>query len=179
MSDSTWAGLRLYTVGHSTRTLDELVALLQSFDISVLVDIRTMPRSRHNPQFNGDALGSALSSRGIQYEHLAKLGGLRRARKDSPNTAWRNRSFQGFADYMLTDEFEAGLAELGTSIASGHGNVALMCAEAVHWRCHRALVADALVARGAGVEHIAGVSRSTSHTLTTFARIEGSRVTYP
>lgn len=172
-----WRGVQLYTVGHSTRPLDELVALLRSFDVSTLVDIRTIPRSRHNPQFNGDALRSSLPSHGLQYVHLPRLGGLRRARKDSPNTAWRNASFRGFADYMLTDEFEAGLEELRALVAGGR--VAVMCAEAVPWRCHRSLVADALTARGARVEHITGASRSTPHHLTAFAQVRRGRVTYP
>jgi 3-methyladenine DNA glycosylase/8-oxoguanine DNA glycosylase len=172
-----WKGVQIFTVGHSTRALDELVALLRSFDISTLVDIRTIPRSRHNPQFNGDALRSSLRSRGIAYVHLPRLGGLRHARKDSQNTAWRNTSFRGFADYMQTGEFEAGLEELRALAATGR--VAVMCAEAVPWRCHRSLVADALTARGAHVEHITGASRSTPHHLTPFAEVRRARVTYP
>ena len=167
---------RIYTIGHSTRTLDELLALLEAFDISILADIRTIPRSRHNPQFNADELGAALRRHGFRYEHLAKLGGLRRARKDSLNTAWRNASFRGFADYMQTKDFEAGLEEVRA--LTGHGKVALMCAEAVPWRCHRSLVADALTARGVQVEHIVGSTRSTHHRLTPFAKVEGTRVTY-
>lgn len=167
----------IYTVGHSTRTLDELVALLRAFDISVLADIRTIPRSRHNPQFNGDALRSTLRSRRLRYVHLPELGGLRRPRKDSPNTGWRNASFRGFADYMLTEDFEAGIAKLHALTAEGR--VALMCAEAVPWRCHRSLVADALTARGAHVEHIASAKRSTPHRVTAFAEVEGTHVTYP
>ncbi|HET8701478.1 MAG TPA: DUF488 domain-containing protein, partial [Nitrococcus sp.] len=135
-----WQGARIYTLGHATRTLDELHALLRGFGISVLADIRTLPRSRHNPQFNGDTLPAALRPWGIHYAHLPRLGGLRRARKDSANTAWRNESFRGFADYMLTADFEAGLAELHALLAQG--TVALMCAEAVPWRCHRSLIAD-------------------------------------
>jgi uncharacterized protein (DUF488 family) len=173
----SWRRARIYTVGHSTRTLDELVALLRAFDISVLADIRTISRSRHNPQFNGDALRSTLRSRRLRYVHLPELGGLRRARKDSPNTAWRNASFWGFADYMLTEEFETGLAKLHALIAEGR--VALMCAEAVPWRCHRSLVADALTARGAHVEHITSAKRSTPHHVTAFAEVKGTRVTYP
>jgi uncharacterized protein (DUF488 family) len=172
-----WRGVPIYTVGHSTRSLDELVDLLLSFDVSTLADIRTIPRSRHNPQFNADALPAALEPRGIRYAHLSRLGGLRRARADSVNTAWRNASFRGFADYMQTEDFEAGLAELG-ELAS-EGTIALMCAESVPWRCHRSLVADALVARGACVEHITGVGRSSPHRLTPFAHVRGERVTYP
>ena len=157
-ASKSWRGIELNTVGHSTRPLDELVALLRAFDISVLVDIRTIPRSRHNPQFNGDALRAALRSRRLRYVHLSELGGLRRARKDSPNTAWRNASFRGYADYMLTEGFETGLAKL--RVLAAQRRVALMCAEVVPWRCHRSLVADALTARGAHVEHITSAKRS-------------------
>jgi hypothetical protein len=155
----------------------ELVALLRAFDISVLADIRTIPRSRHNPQFNGDALRSALRSRRLRYVHLSELGGLRRPRKDSTNTGWRNASFRGFADYMLTEDFESGLAKVRALIAEG--SVALMCAEAVPWRCHRSLVADALTAHGAHVKHITNAKRSTPHCVTAFAVVKGTRVTYP
>jgi 3-methyladenine DNA glycosylase/8-oxoguanine DNA glycosylase len=173
----SWSGIRIFTIGHSTRTLGELVEQLRAVDISVLADIRTIPRSRHNPQFNSDALRTALQPRGLRYVHLAGLGGLRRARKDSPNTGWRNASFRGFADYMLTDDFESGLQELRALTAQGR--VALMCAEAVPWRCHRSLVADALTVRGAHVEHIIGSLRSSPHHLTPFAKVEGARVSYP
>jgi 3-methyladenine DNA glycosylase/8-oxoguanine DNA glycosylase len=174
---SSWTGIRIYTVGHSTRALDELIALLRAVDISVLADIRTIPRSRHNPQFDGESLSRTLRARSLRYAHLARLGGLRRARKDSPNTGWRNASFRGFADYMGTEEFESGLEELRTLTAQGR--VALMCAEAVPWRCHRSLVADVLTVRGARVEHILGSSRLAPHHLTPFAKIEGARVGYP
>jgi uncharacterized protein (DUF488 family) len=174
----SWRNVRVFSVGHSTRTIDELVTMLRSFGISVVADIRTIPRSRHNPQFNGDALRSSLRSRRIRYVHVPELGGLRRARKDSPNMAWRNASFRGYADYMLTDDFELGLAKLRALAADGC--VALMCAEAVPWRCHRSLVADALTARGARVEHITGSTRKASpHRVTSFAEIQGTRVTYP
>ncbi len=173
----SWRGAKVYTVGHSTRTLDELVAMLRAFEVTVLVDIRTIPKSRHNPQFNGDALRTTLRSRRIRYVHLAELGGLRHARKDSPNGAWRNVSFRGYADYMLTTEFEAGLAKLH-ALAEGR-SVALMCAEAVPWRCHRSLVADALIARGAHVDEIASARRATPHRMTPFAVVKDRRVTYP
>ena len=136
-----------------------------------------IPRSRHNPQFNSDSLSASLEARGLRYAHLPKLGGLRRPRKDSINTAWRNTSFRGYADYMLTEEFEAGLAALRELMATGL--VALMCAEAVAWRCHRSLIADALTARGAHVEHITALSRSAPHHTTVFAQVQGGRVTYP
>jgi uncharacterized protein (DUF488 family) len=177
-SATSWRKARVFTIGHSTRTIDELVAMLRAFDIAVLADIRTIPRSRHNPQFNADVLGSSLRARRIRYVQIPELGGLRRARKDSPNIAWRNASFRGFADYMLTDDFEVGITKLRTLVAEGA--VALMCAEAVPWRCHRSLVADALTARGARVEHIMGnTPRASLHRVTAFAKIEAMRVTYP
>ncbi|MGE0158785.1 MAG: DUF488 family protein [Gemmatimonadales bacterium] len=167
----------IFTIGHSTRTVDELAAMLRAFDVSVLADIRTIPRSRHNPQFEGDALGAALPARGIRYVHIPELGGLRRARKDAPNTAWRNASFRGYADYMLTEGFEAGIAALRA--LTTEGTVAMMCAEAVPWRCHRSLVADALTARGVEVAHIMSARQATPHQMTKFARVDGDRVTYP
>jgi 3-methyladenine DNA glycosylase/8-oxoguanine DNA glycosylase len=176
-SARSWSGVCLYTVGHSTRSLDELVALLRAFEVTTVVDIRTIPRSRHNPQFGRDALRPALRSRKLRYFHIPELGGLRRTRKDSPNAGWRNASFRGFADYMLTEDFESGLVKL-RALAS-EGGVALMCAEAVPWRCHRSLVADALTVRGARVEHITSTGRSSPHRLTDFAEVEGTRVTYP
>src|SRR3712207_5312365 len=147
-----WGKARIYTVGHSTRTGEELVELLQAHGIQTLVDIRTVPRSRTNPQFNQDTLPRTLARADIRYVHLPRLGGLRRTSKDSPNTAWRNRSFRGYADYMQTDEFTRGLEELRE--LTPDGALALMCAEAVRWRCHRSLVADALYARGVEVRHI-------------------------
>jgi len=172
-----WRGVRLYTIGHSTRTLDELAGLLRASGVSIVADIRTIPRSRHNPQFNRDALRSALRRRRIRYVHLPLLGGLRRARKDSPNTGWRNASFRGYADYMLTEDFEHGLAEL--EALTEEGTVAVMCAEAVPWRCHRSLVADAVTVRGADVEDITGPGTPHPHRLTPFAHVEGARITYP
>ena len=173
----SWDGVRIYTIGHSTRTLVEFIALLRAVGTSVLADIRTIPRSRHNPQFNGDSLRSHLRRHRLRYVHLPRLGGLRRALVDTQNTGWRNASFRGYADYMLTDDFESGLAELRALAATG--TVTLMCAEAVPWRCHRSLVADVLTARGACVEHIIGSSRPTPHHLTAFAKVVGARVTYP
>lgn len=172
-----WRGVDLYTIGHSTRTLDELVALLRDHGVSILADIRTIPRSRHNPQFEQEALRTALSRRRIRYVHLPALGGLRKAHKDSPNGGWRNASFRGYADYMQTEDFERGLAELEALAAEG--TVAVMCAEAVPWRCHRSLVADALSVRGAHVEDIIGPGQSHPHRLTPFAHVEGTRITYP
>jgi uncharacterized protein (DUF488 family) len=173
----SWSDVRIYTIGHSTRTLDELVALLRAFGITALADIRTIPRSRHNPQFAGDALRRSLRNRRLRYVHIPELGGLRRARKDSVNTGWRNASFRGFADHMSTDEFEAGLAKLRA--LADKSTVAVMCAEAVPWRCHRSLVADALTARGARIEHITGAGPARPHHMTSFAEVDGTRVTYP
>jgi uncharacterized protein (DUF488 family) len=177
MRAKSWRGIRIYTVGHSTRGLDELIALLRAFDVVTLADIRTIPRSRHNPQFSSASLAAALRREDLRYVHLARLGGLRHARKDSPNTGWRNASFRGFADYMATADFEVGLAELRE--LAGEARVAVMCAEAVPWRCHRSLVADALTVRGAHVEHITSASRATPHRLTPFAEVHGSRIRYP
>lgn len=183
-----WQGVRIYTVGHSTRSFDELVQLLEPFDVSVLVDIRTVPRSRRNPQFNVDALPERLDAQGVRYAHVPQLGGLRRARPDSTNAAWRNASFRGYADHMLTDEFEEGLEELRRVLKAGESGTArgaLMCAEAVPWRCHRSLVADVLSARGALVEHIMAPGRAQKHRMTPFAKVSdpvgvrGARVTYP
>ena len=172
-----WSGIHVYTLGHSTRPLEELVALLRAFDVRVLADIRTIPRSRHNPQFEGDALRAALRARRLRYVHVPELGGLRKPRRDSPNAGWRNPSFRGFADYMQTRDFEVGLTRLRALAAEGP--VAIMCAEAVPWRCHRSLVADALIARGARVEHITGAHRASPHRVTAFAEVDGERLTYP
>jgi DNA-3-methyladenine glycosylase II len=173
----SWRGVRVYTIGHSTRSLDELVELLRGVGVSVLVDIRTIPRSRHNPQFDAGALAAALPTRGLRYAQVPALGGLRHARKDSVNAGFRNASFRGYADYMQTPGFEEGLAELRR--LADEGTVAIMCAEAVPWRCHRSLVADALTARGARVEHVTGPGRASLHRVTPFARVDGARVTYP
>jgi uncharacterized protein (DUF488 family) len=142
-----------------------------------VVDVRTVPRSRHNPQFNREMLSATLHNRKIRYTHLSALGGLRHAGKDSRNTGWRNASFRGFADYMQTPEFEEGLQKL-TSLARAE-QVAVMCAEAVPWRCHRSLIADALTVRGIPVRHIMSQTRAEPHTLTPFAHVQGKRVTYP
>lgn len=172
-----WGKASIYTVGHSTRSAEELVELLQAHGIQTLVDIRTVPRSRKNPQFNRDTLPRTLAEADIRYVHLPRLGGLRRASKDSPNTAWRNASFRGYADYMQTEEFARGLEELRE--LTPDGPLALMCAEAVRWRCHRTLVADALYARGVEVRHITSRTRAESHALTPFAVLHGRQVLYP
>jgi uncharacterized protein (DUF488 family) len=172
-----WGGAKVLAIGHSTRPLHELVDLLTSCGVRVLADVRTIPRSRRNPQFAAAALAPALAAAGIRYQHLPRLGGLRRARKDSPNGGWRNASFRGYADHMQTAEFEEGLMELRT--LAKEGPVAVMCAEAVPWRCHRSLLADALFARGVDVEHIAGRARTRPHRLTPFAVVAGRQVLYP
>ena len=173
----TEAGLRVFTIGHSTRPIGEFIELLRSNGVERLIDIRTIPKSRHNPQFNTDALAKSLRDAGIDYVHLKALGGLRKALRDSRNMGWRNASFRGYADYMQTPEFEEALAraiELATEKPT-----AFMCAEAVPWRCHRSLVADALVARGIEVMEIVDSSPPKPHKLTPFARVDGARVTYP
>jgi uncharacterized protein (DUF488 family) len=170
--------MRVYTIGHSTRSLDDLVDALRSFGVRLLVDIRTIPRSRHTPQFNRESLSQRLPRRGIRYRHIRALGGLRKPRPDSHNTAWRNASFRGFADYMETPEFAGALKEL-RKVAREGGPTAVMCAEAVPWRCHRSLVADALTAQGDLVLHIMSPGKAHSHTLTPWATLDGKRVTYP
>jgi len=167
----------IFTVGHSTLKLEEFIALLEAYGIECLADIRTVPRSRYNPQFNGDTLGQALRACQTDYAPLQILGGLRHARKDSPNAGWRNASFRGYADYMQTGEFAQGLATL---ISMGRRKrTAIMCAEAVPWRCHRSLVADALIVRGIPVVEILSASSYRMHKLTPFARVEGTQITYP
>lgn len=170
------------TVGHSTRTAEELVGLLEAHGAETVVDVRKMPGSRRNPQFDGEALSARLGEAGIGYVHLPELGGLRKSRPDSPNAAWRNMSFRGYADYMATPEFREGLEEMvRLSRDSGGGRPCLMCAEAVPWRCHRRLVADALLARGLSTGHVLGQSRLQPHTPTPWASIdyETGSVTYP
>ncbi len=166
----------MLTIGHSNRPIDEFLRLLKAHGVQLLVDVRTVPRSRHNPQFNRDSLPQALAAEGIRYEHMPGLGGLRHARKDSPNTGWKNLSFRGYADYMQTAEFAQNLDAL---MQHQDGVVAIMCAESVPWRCHRSLIADALTARGVAVRHIMSAARSNPHKLTSFARVEGDRITYP
>ena len=169
--------MKVLTVGHSTRPIEEFLDLLRAHGVQLLADIRTVPRSRRNPQFNTDALSEALRPAGVEYVHLAGLGGLRKPRPDSPNGGWKNDSFRGYADYMQTVEFEDNLQRLVQLAAERQ--VAMMCAEAVPWRCHRSLVADALAARAVEVEHIMSTTRRQPHKVTPFARVEGERVTYP
>jgi uncharacterized protein (DUF488 family) len=167
----------IFTIGHSTRPIDQFIQLLEANAITQLIDIRTIPKSRHNPQFNSDALRASLGAAHIRYVHVKELGGLRHPRADSINMGWRNLSFRGFADYMQTPEFEAALKQVIRS-AESHPT-ALMCAEAVPWRCHRSLVADALTVRGIRVLEIVGAARPTEHKLTPFARVSGTSISYP
>ncbi|HWC63165.1 MAG TPA: DUF488 domain-containing protein, partial [Rhizomicrobium sp.] len=170
--EAHWPEGAVFTVGHSTLPIADFIALLKAYGIARLVDIRTVPRSRHNPQFEGEALEKSLRARGIDYVWLQALGGLRHARKDSRNTGWRNKSFRGYADYMETEAFQEALETL---LRLAHEKrAAIMCAEAVPWRCHRSLVADALNARGVPVVEILSEGSYRMHKLTPFARIEGS-----
>ncbi|HZM03955.1 MAG TPA: DUF488 domain-containing protein [Candidatus Saccharimonadales bacterium] len=165
------------TIGHSTRTIEEFVALLQAHGVACVVDVRTVPRSRHNPQFNKASLPRSLKKAGVGYVHLPGLGGLRHAKADSINVGWRNASFRGYADYMQTPEFGQSLEEL-IGLAKEQ-QVVLMCAEAVPWRCHRSMIADALVIRGIGAEDIMSLTRRQVHKLTPFAKVRGVKITYP
>jgi uncharacterized protein (DUF488 family) len=167
----------IFTIGHSTRTVADFVALLRQVDATLLVDVRSIPRSRTTPQFNGDTLPDSLAAAGIGYRHLPALGGLRKPRRDSTNTAWRNEGFRGYADYMQSKAFSAAIDDLMQWAAAAP--TAVMCAEAVWWRCHRQLIADALVARGVTVRHIQTPTSAPEHKLTEFARVEGVEVVYP
>ncbi|CUQ66499.1 DUF488 domain-containing protein [Candidatus Nitrospira inopinata] len=167
----------LWTIGHSTRPVEEFIALLSTHGIRRLIDVRTIPRSKHNPQFNRDTLANALAGAGIGYRHEAKLGGLRKPQKDSINLGWRNASFRGYADYMQTEEFRRavqGLMAWGTDIKT-----AIMCAEAVPWRCHRSLIADSLAAKGWEVRHILSKTKADRHRMTSFATYEKGVLSYP
>lgn len=167
----------LFTIGHSTRPFREFRELLEAYGVKRLIDVRTIPRSRHNPQFNEKRLAANLKRVKIAYMHDKDLGGLRHAHKDSINTGWRNRSFRGYADYMRTDEFAAALRTLMARAAKKP--TAIMCAEAVPWRCHRSMIADALVKQNWEVRHIMSATSATKHKLTSFARTKGGRLYYP
>jgi uncharacterized protein (DUF488 family) len=166
----------IYTIGHSTRPLEDFIALLRAHGVAQLVDIRSIPRSRRHPHFSSEALSASLAKQGILYRHSPALGGMRKPRRDSRNTAWRVEGFRGYADYMETEAFQAALDDLVA--LAGQAPTAIMCAEAVWWRCHRQLVADALVARGIEVRHITSASAAPAHALTDFAQVEDRRVTY-
>ena len=205
MKQQAGAGLSIFTVGHSTHAIEKFVEMLRAHAVQRLVDVRTIPKSRHNPQFNKDALRKSLRNRRISYRHMKVLGGLRHTRPldhargrperfglahrpelveglvegrpDSPNTGWRNASFRGFADHMQTPEFSAAvdaLIKLATEKPT-----AIMCAEAVPWRCHRSLIADALTVRGIGVRHIYSPTSAKPHALTPMAKVSGCSITYP
>jgi uncharacterized protein (DUF488 family) len=171
----------IFTIGHSTRSVPEFVRLLRQVSVDMLVDVRSVPRSRANPQFNMDALPAPLAASGIGYRHLAELGGLRGRRKDaapSPNTLWRNDAFRNYADYAATGAFKAGLDEL--KALARHHRCAIMCAEAVWWRCHRRIIADYLLTQGVPVTHIMGPGNITPATLTPGARpLPDAAILYP
>jgi len=175
--DAAWPAGTVFTVGHSTLPIERFLALLAAYGIEQLADVRTVPRSRRNPQFNADALSESLRAAGISYVPFRELGGLRKPRADSPNAGWRNESFRGYADYMQTQEFAAGLARL-VELAEQQ-RTAIMCAEAVPWRCHRSLVADALAVRDIGVVEILSETSYRDHSMTPFAHVSGTAVTYP
>jgi uncharacterized protein (DUF488 family) len=171
------AAIEVFTIGHSTRTTEEFLALLAAHGIERVADVRTIPRSQHNPQFNREALAAAVRRAGIGYIHFKALGGLRHARKDSINLGWQNMSFRGFADYMQTPEFARAIGRLIGFARKKR--IAILCAEAVPWRCHRSLIADALLVRGVAVQHILSGRSARPHTLTPWAKVEGTRITYP
>jgi uncharacterized protein (DUF488 family) len=171
------SGLTILSIGHSTRTLYEFVEMLKTYQVTLVVDIRSVPRSRHNPQFNKETLPNSLKLERINYVHMPEIGGLRRPKPDSVNTAWRNKAFRGYADYMQTKEFAEQLLNL---LALARENcVAMMCAEALPWRCHRSLIADALLVRNVKVEHIISKESTITHALTEWAHVEGTKITYP
>lgn len=167
----------IFTIGHATRSLDDFLELLRHYGIARLVDVRTVPRSRHNPQFNRETFSVFLRLRGINYRHLPELGGLRHPHADSPNGGWHNTSFRGFADYMQTPAFAAAIEKLLT--LASHRTTAIMCAETVPWRCHRSLIGDALLVRGVAVTDITSLTHSQPHALNPMARVVGTSITYP
>ena len=169
--------MRIWTIGHSTRTIDEFISLLDENLIKLLVDVRAWPSSKRYPHFNKDALKESLNAHGIRYEHFPELGGKRKSKPDSRNTAWRNASFRGYADYMETEQFQKGIERL-LDVATESGPIAIMCAEAVWWRCHRSLISDYLKARGLEVLHILGSKKVEPHPFTSAARIVNGELSY-
>lgn len=167
----------LYTIGHSTHPIEEFLQILQAHGIQALVDVRSIPKSRHCPQFNAEALGPALETSGISYFLMKKLGGRRSTRKSSMNTGWRNASFRGYADYMATEAFAEGLSEL--IVIAAARKAVVMCAEAVPWRCHRSMIADAMIVRGWEVRDILSAALPAEHHLTPFLRFVDGLITYP
>jgi uncharacterized protein (DUF488 family) len=175
--ESEKKSLLVMTIGHSTHTIEEFICLLQAHETTCVVDVRTIPRSRHNPQFNKTSLPRSLKKAGLGYVHIPGLGGLRHTLPDSPNRGWENASFRGYADYMQTPGFEQSLEELIRLVK--REQIVLMCAEALPWRCHRSLIADALLVRGIRTEHIMSATHRQVHTLTPFAEVRGVVITYP
>ena len=171
------SGLTIFTIGHSTRTLDEFIGLLKTYSITLVVDVRTVPRSRHNPQFNKETLPASLKTSGVHYIHMPEIGGLRHPKRDSINLAWKNMGFRGYADFMQTQEFTDNLLKI--IALAGENCFALMCAEVLPWRCHRSLISDALVVRHVKVQHIISVTSCLNHELNEMAHVEGNQITYP
>jgi uncharacterized protein (DUF488 family) len=169
--------MRIWTIGHSTLAIDHFISLLKENGVKLLVDVRAWPGSKRYPQFNKDALAESLNAHGIRYEHFPELGGKRKSKPDSRNTAWRNASFRGYADYMEAEQFQKGIERL-LDIAAKVGPTAMMCAEAVWWRCHRSLVADYLKARGVEVLHVLGANKVEPHPYTSAARIVNGELSY-
>lgn len=169
--------MAIYTIGHSTHSLEDFLNIIKSYEITALVDVRSVPRSRHTPQFNRESLPDILKDQGIAYHHIAKLGGLRHSKKDSINTGWHNSSFRGYADYMQTDDFLDGINQL-LEITKNQ-TVAIMCAEAVPWRCHRSMIGDALIVRGIKVIDIFDAKKSQEEKLTNFSKVRGIKISYP
>lgn len=167
----------IYTIGHSTHPIDEFITILKTYEIKEVADIRTIPKSRHNPQYNEETLAISLKNAHIKYKHFSKLGGLRHTTKDSINTGWRNKSFRGYADYMLTQEFEKGLNTLQKDATKR--TTVMMCAEAVPWRCHRSLVADALIKKKWNVVDIFSITNKKKHNLTSFLKMKKGKLIYP
>jgi uncharacterized protein (DUF488 family) len=176
MSIRSSSTLTVLTIGHSTHPFEEFAAMLSAHGVERLVDVRTIPKSRRHPQYNTEFLAAELPARGIDYVHMKSLGGLRKPTKNSVNTAWRNESFRGYADYMATEEFQQGIERLIELAREKRTTV--MCAEAVPWRCHRSLIGDALLVRGVNVEDIMSATSRREHALTPFAKVNGSEITY-
>jgi uncharacterized protein (DUF488 family) len=169
--------MRIWTIGHSTRAIDDFISLLKENEINLLVDVRAWPGSKRYPQFNKDTLAESLNAHRIRYEHFPELGGKRKSKPDSRNTAWRNASFRGYADYMETEQFQKGIERL-LDVAAEAGPTAIMCAEAVWWRCHRSLIADYLKARGVEVLHVLGANKVEPHPYTSASRIVNGELSY-
>lgn len=169
--------MRIWTIGHSTRTNDAFISLLRDNGIKLLVDVRAFPGSKRYPQFNKDPLAKSVTAHGIRYEHFPELGGKRKSKPESRNTAWRNASFRGYADHMETEQFQKGIERL-LDLAAEAGPTAIMCAEAVWWRCHRSLIADYLKARGVEVLNILGENKVEPHPYTPAARIVNGELSY-